>query len=79
MVYLIMLSVGKLALSDEDVRNYEDVGERSLSNETDRDNGGIFDRYLDVSDGERYKRKRNVTGNSSFLLNVYRTFRKYVT
>ena len=36
---------------DDDVRNYDDIGK--LSNETDRDSGNIFDRYLDTSDDKK--------------------------
>jgi len=43
MVYLIVL-VKKTISDDDDVRNCDDVGK--FSNETDRDSGSMFDRYL---------------------------------
>ena len=78
MVYLIVLAK---KLSDDDARNYDNVGE--LSNETDCDSGSTFYRYSDISDYETDHMSCVPCGQCGIVQPIvladYRTFQIYIT
>ena len=78
---MIIILMEKL-LDDDDVRNYDDVGE--LSCKTKGDSGSIPVRYSDARDGNNHNMKPeqhavlSMQNGTAHLLADYRTFRSYI-